>query len=218
MTTQNQTTPESVLARNHDKIIKLQEYVSAHMIDRPYHNYKHALDATAAYQSIGHSEKLTSEQLFIGSSAMIAHDLISMPGNKYNEEQTIEEVRRLAPRFGYNSYEVSEMSKIIYATKVGVEPSSLLEMIAKDADLDNLGRREFFERSEALRQEFGVKNRLAWWQDSLNFLMQHRYYSETAKSLRNDGLNLNKFLLNNIIEATLDMVPAKSEELFGEVK
>lgn len=217
MTKNNQFAPESVLQKNAEKLSKLQEYVVANMINRPYHNIKHIQDTIDSYALLAQKEALTAEETFLGLSAMTAHDLICIPYRTDNEERTIEKVKEVFPKLGYSSEEIEIITPIIYATKLSVEPKSKLEMIAKDADLSNLGRDDFYEKNEALRVEYGIEKRLYWLKRSLDFLLQHRYYTKSAKELGNEGKKKNILSINDLIEATLDIAPSKiSEILRGE--
>jgi hypothetical protein len=65
----------------------------------------------------------------------------------------------------------------------------LLEEILADADLDVLGRKDFFPRSEALRQEsanFGREiGQKEWHEGQLALLKSHEYFTTAARTLRN---------------------------------
>src|SRR3989344_3686097 len=114
-------TPESVLVSNSTRLNTLDEYVHENMVNRPYHNYAHAKDAAHVFGELAANEGVCTRDAFSGISAMIMHDLITVPFARDNEERTIDEARRLLPLFGYNADEIEQISKIIYATKVGVE-------------------------------------------------------------------------------------------------
>jgi len=208
--------PESVLEKNAEKLVKLQEYVRKNMVQRPYHNYIHAKDAARAYAFYGEREGLSQREIFLGISAMTAHDLICVPYAKDNEERTIEKVREVLPSLGYHPEEVDQISKIIYATKVGVQPKSLLEQIAKDSDLDHLGRGDFLKKNESLRVEWGVKEGLKWLDDTFFFMGRHRFFTKSAQAMRGEGFQQNRFMLNEMIQAVLDLAPGKAADLSEE--
>jgi hypothetical protein len=67
-------------------------------------------------------------------------------------------------------------------------PESLLEKIICDADLDTLGRDDFYETSKALRNELSeqgvVFNEKEWLEFEVNFIKGHEYFTETARNLR----------------------------------
>ena len=78
---------------------------------------------------------------------------------------------------------------MIMATRLPQSPVNLLEEILADADLDSLGREDFWVRSQALRDEiaaFGTNSTdLEWYQGQFNFLTSHRYFTAEARLLRN---------------------------------
>lgn len=59
-----------------------------------------------------------------------------------------------------------------------------------DADLDNLGREDFYEKAELLGREsaiYGVpKSPRAWYEELLPFLESHQYFTKAARHLRQE--------------------------------
>jgi uncharacterized protein len=76
------------------------------------------------------------------------------------------------------------------ATKLPQEPHSLLEQIICDADLDYLGRDDFFKIGDRLYNELVAANIIAnetdWNILQIGFLQKHHYFTATAKGLRDD--------------------------------
>ena len=70
-----------------------------------------------------------------------------------------------------------------------------------EADLDYLGRDDFYPISEGLKKEFLaqgiVKNDKEYDAVQIKFLTAHKYFTETAKSTRDSGKQLR---LQEIIE------------------
>ena len=79
---------------------------------------------------------------------------------------------------------------MIMATRLPQSPRTLLEEIIADADLDVLGRSDFFSRNEALRQELANRGqeigRKQWAEGQLAFLISHAYFTPAAKMLRDE--------------------------------
>ena len=77
---------------------------------------------------------------------------------------------------------------MIRATRLPQSPQSLLEQILADADLDLFGRSDFLERNHKLRVElhaFGnITTDEAWYNDQIRFMQQHRYWTTSARALR----------------------------------
>ena len=75
-----------------------------------------------------------------------------------------------------------------FATK---KPTTLLEKILRDADLDYLGRDDFHERSNQLKQELMerdmVRSAEHWDELQIKFLEKHEFHTETAKKLRKEA-------------------------------
>ncbi len=74
------------------------------------------------------------------------------------------------------------------ATKMPRTPETRLEEILADADLDNLGRSDFLQRSLDLRKEWGTFGRQwtdqEWYISQLEFMAGHRYFTASARQLR----------------------------------
>ncbi|MCY1378022.1 hypothetical protein D3C87_1448270 [compost metagenome] len=77
---------------------------------------------------------------------------------------------------------------MIMATRIPQMPQNLLEEILADADLDYLGRDDFFTIGDRLYEElsvFGmVSNEWDWNVLQVKFLEAHHYFTDTAIRLR----------------------------------
>jgi hypothetical protein len=64
-------------------------------------------------------------------------------------------------------------------------------MIVVDADLDVLGRDDFWLRNEDLRAELSLNGHQMsdeeWYRNQLQFLESHEYYTDRARKLRQKG-------------------------------
>ncbi len=65
-----------------------------------------------------------------------------------------------------------------------------MEYIICDADIDKLGRKDFFERSNDLRKElmnYGVKmTDKQWYTHQIELLKNHKYYTKSAQETRDE--------------------------------
>jgi len=77
------------------------------------------------------------------------------------------------------------------ATHPSVSPKTKLEKIVCDADLDYLGREDYLPISQNLFRELFEKNRVKsleeWHKRQIKFMEKHKYYTETARIMRNDN-------------------------------
>src|SRR5690606_14143605 len=80
----------------------------------------------------------------------------------------------------------------LVATELGPKqiPTVPLSKYLLDADLSNLGREDFFERSELLRQELGVDQDLFLVQCK-RLIESHEWLTPAAKRLREEGQQKN---------------------------
>ncbi|MBW3000948.1 hypothetical protein KY341_03650, partial [Candidatus Woesearchaeota archaeon] len=130
------------------------------------------------------------ERLILGTAALL-HDIVFEIGAKDNEEKSAYYARKHLPKLGYSVYQNQRVYDIILATKIPTHPKSKLEKIICDADVVNLGREDFFERGEEVRQELGTQNGKAWYKVQLDFLNNHKYYTQSAKKLLDYGVKQN---------------------------
>ena len=83
------------------------------------------------------------------------------------------------------------VAAMIQATKTPQSPHTLLEQILADADLDILGRDDFWEKNLSLRAELasqdGPVGDEEWYRLQLAFLRSHQYFTSSARTLRDAG-------------------------------
>ena len=77
------------------------------------------------------------------------------------------------------------------ATKMPQRPKNLLQQIICDADLDYLGRNDFFILSEKLHKEF-IEYKIAcndeeWKKSRIAFFQSHTYFTKSQNERRNAG-------------------------------
>jgi uncharacterized protein len=77
---------------------------------------------------------------------------------------------------------------MIRATRIPQSPKTILEQVICDADLDYLGRSDFYTIGEGLFKEFLhqgiVHNDMEWNQLQIKFLDAHRYFTKSANVKR----------------------------------
>ena len=164
---------------------KLQSELSQ---DLYYHGVHHVLDVLKAAGELGRKENLSEADQELLNIAVLFHDSGFTVSTKNHEELGCEIVMQNLPGFGYNPNEIESICGMIRATKVPPQPKNLLEKIICDADLDYLGRDDYFKISSTLYKElisYGkLTNEKDWYQLQEKFLSNHSYFTETADMLR----------------------------------
>lgn len=157
-----------------------------------YHDVPHTLNVEKAVMRYGKLEGIADDEMTLLRTAALYHDAGFIRQYHSNEDFGMSMAKNSLPEFGYTENQIEIICKIIEATKLDIEPRTLLEEIMCDADHDYLGRPDYHIISKKLRQEmseFGTDmSDEEWINYQLNFLEnQHKYYTETAKNIRTYG-------------------------------
>lgn len=120
--------------------------------------------------------------------AALYHDTGFMYVYQNHEERGCELARNQLPGFGLTEKSIDNICSIIMATKIPQSPQNLLQQIICDADLDYLGRDDFFFIGEKLRKEmvaYKFINGLKEWEErQWSFLQSHHYFTKTSQQAR----------------------------------
>jgi uncharacterized protein len=182
---------------------RLETEVPAHFV---YHDIWHTTqDVLPAVIRLGRLASLEDEAIQLLQVGAAFHDL-GFIVNQVNHELTGARIAaQILPNYDFDSRRIERIMGLILATRLPQSPRNLMEQILADADLDVLGRDDFLERNELLRREmFANGHRLstrAWTEEQLQFLRQHEYFTEAARSLRDAGKTRNIALLRARLEA-----------------
>ena len=154
-----------------------------------YHGLWHTLDVVEQTHRIALSEGVhDKEHLQLLETAAYFHDAGFMETYQNHEEKSCEIARNTLPLFEYNSFQINLVCAIIMATKIPQSPDNHLSQILCDADLDYLGRDDFFIIGQRLYQELLhkeiVQNQDQWNQIQIGFLEKHQYFTNTNNQLR----------------------------------
>ena len=158
----------------------------------PYHDRNHTLDVfEAAYQSAKHHQITAEDQLILCSAALL-HETGMAEGHRDHEEKSIAFAQNTLPALYYTKEQIEHISQLIRCTKMPQSPFDLLSQILCDSDLDYLGRSDYVEKSEKLRQEWIINDgfspdRKVWLEIQVQFLKEHHYFSLYSQKKRNEG-------------------------------
>jgi uncharacterized protein len=169
-----------------------------------YHSLSHTRDGVVpAVEQLARLEGIQGEELMLLITAAYFHDLGHIEGPQNHEMTSIRITEENLPRFGYTSDQIRKITALILSTRMPQTPSSHLGEILADADLDVLGRADYFERNLDLRNELasgGVTySDLEWYRAGIELLGNHRYFTNSAKSLRDAGKQRNLEALVNLV-------------------
>lgn len=153
-----------------------------------YHSVDHVLDVYNAAEKIGTAENISADDMKLLLTAAWYHDSGFLKGAKGHEEESCRIARETLPGFDYQPNEIEQICGMIMATKIPQSPKNHLEEILADADLDYLGREDFFAIGNLLFQELlnfdVIKTVQVWDELQVSFLESHHYFTKTALGLR----------------------------------
>ncbi|NHA03788.1 phosphohydrolase [Mucilaginibacter sp. HC2] len=169
-----------------------------------YHNADHAVDVYTASKQLAQNEGINDHETELLLTAALFHDSGFLAGQKDHENKSCDNARLYLPNFGYTGEDIERICDIIMATKMPQSPHDHLGEIICDADLDYLGRNDFFVLSKKLFSELeitdGLKNEQDWDKLQIVFLKNHHYFTKTAIEQRNPVKQLH---LEEIIKRTV---------------
>ena len=167
---------------------KLREELKPELL---YHSIEHTFDVLESAERIGTLENINGHEITLLKTAALFHDsgmLIQYIGH---EEASTVLTKKYLPEFGYSDDDIKIINDMIMTTKLPQSAQTHLEKILCDADLDYLGRDDFFMIAHRLQYEWNKleinqTNLLTWYKLQYNFLTNHKYFTKAALSTRDE--------------------------------
>ena len=154
-----------------------------------YHNVAHSVDVITQCMAIAKAEGITDEETLTDLHiAAIYHDAGFIFVYNGHEEKGCEMAREQLPGFGVTNASIENICTLIMATKMPQSPANHLHKIICDADLDYLGREDFFSISSNLCKEVLAykiaDNKMEWKERQMLFLQSHTYFTQSSRQNR----------------------------------
>lgn len=170
-----------------------------------YHSVAHTRDEVApAVKELGLAEGVSDDELLLLLTAAYFHDLGYIERIDGHEAIGVRIARQVLPGMGYTPDQIEAIGKLILSTRLPHAPTSHLDMILVDADLDHLGRKSFWQRTNDLRREFAAAGTTMsdrdWYERTLAFMNEHHYFTASAVRLKLDRKKRNVAVLTRLIE------------------
>ncbi|MGI4022384.1 MAG: HD domain-containing protein [Janthinobacterium lividum] len=160
-----------------NKLSKLPPHLS-------YHSIEHTQDVYDAAEKLGKQENISDYEMKLLLTAAWFHDSGFLKGAQNHEEESCRIAKQFLPDYNYTTEEIDRICGMIMATLIPQSPKNHLEEILADADLDYLGRDDFFTIGDKLFAElsiFGFLNTTDEWNRlQVCFLESHHYFTPTA--------------------------------------
>lgn len=166
----------------------IRDLLSKEMPKLPYHNVTHIYDVLDASLKIAASEGINEDDVRLIRIAALFHDAGFIRSAANHEEHGAQMAREMLPTHGLTSDQIDVIASLIIATRIPQTPATSLEKVLCDADLDYLGRDDFYSIGgtlfEELKAQGAVETEREWNLVQRTFLHSHRYHTEFARNNR----------------------------------
>jgi len=156
-----------------------------------YHSIEHTKSVYESTSLLAGTEGVTGKDLILLETAALFHDAGMLTGYADHEMLSVSLMTEVLPAYGYSAEEIEKISGLILVTRLPQNARTLMEEIICDADLDYLGRKDFFIHSFQLKLEWeqhGIRKSTLkeWFEGQVQFLLSHHYFTKSAIRLRHE--------------------------------
>lgn len=152
--------------------------------DLYYHGIHHTMDVLHVCNQYIRREKLGQHDSSLLRLAALFHDIGFIESMKEHEINGAKIAAQMMPEYGFSPEDIKKVQGLILATRIPQSPANYLEKIICDADLDYLGRNDFYQISDLLGKELevygNIKSKMEWNKLQIGFLEAHQYHTEFA--------------------------------------
>lgn len=185
------------------KTFILQKMASELTNKLTYHGLHHTLDVLKITSELCKAENISRKNTTLLKTAALFHDCGFTETYTNHEEKGCEIARRHLPEFDYEDDDIEKICGMIMATKIPQSPKNILERIICDADLDYLGRDDFYSIGNTLFEEFKVYNVIndekSWNRLQVGFIGNHNYFTKTTLKRRENKKQKHLKELKNLV-------------------
>lgn len=150
-----------------------------------YHSPEHTLDVLQQAEFLGNFETLSPREALLLRIAALFHDTGFVLSAEDHEVNSCRFAEPYLDLLQLSSEEKEEVRKAIMATRLPQTPQNRIGEILCDADLDYLGRADFFPIGQLLFRELQASGKVStlehWNNIQIAFLRQHRYFTEFSR-------------------------------------
>ena len=169
-----------------------------------FHSLEHSIDVLHSAILLNRLEKINEKDSILIETAAIYHDAGMIRKYMDHEAVSAQLAREVLPMFDYNEEEIEQVASLIMVTTMPQFARTPQEKVLCDADLDGLGREDFFITSFQLQLEwkiYGVMDTslCEWIKFEIEFLENHKYFTPSAIKLRVEQKERNLQALKDLL-------------------
>lgn len=181
-----------------------------------YHNLDHTRYVVQSVEEIGRASDISEKEIEKLIIAGWFHDLGYMEGSDNHEERSMGIASDFLSKLDVPHKKIEKIQSYIAATKMPQKPSNLEEMVMCDADLSHFANEDFFNKTEALREEIcETKHKLGkkkWMKLTLGFMQSHEYFTPYAREKYGPAKQDNMLKIIKKLASLKDDKPDEEEE------
>ena len=167
-----------------------------------YHSYNHAIEVMERSIYLWEKESLEKNEIEMIAIAWLFHDTGFIIQYDKNEPIWAKIAQNYLKSILYDRDKIKIIERLILATNPEYKnPKDIYEKIIKDADMDNLGRKDFFEKGHSLKREIEIIKNIKirdpnWNHWQVDLLKEHQFETQTQKTERDyvKGKNLEEMI------------------------
>lgn len=150
-----------------------------------YHDINHTIDVLESSERLLNAESVPEDGQLIVKTACLFHDSGMLRTYMGHEEASCEIAKEVLPGYDYPTETIETICKMIITTKLPQSAETITEKIICDADLDYLGRNDFYMISHRLKHEWEIHHIMEislkeWYQLQVDFLKNHQFFTKSA--------------------------------------
>lgn len=153
-----------------------------------YHSLEHTLDVLKVVNQAISREGISGREAKLLRLGTLLHDIGFTVSTDAHEKHSAAIARQYMEELEFPEEDIVIVEGIIAATHIPQQPKNKLEEIICDADLDYLGRSDFWTKSNLLYEELKhlgkIRNKREWNAVQIAFLEKHFYHTEFGKYFR----------------------------------
>jgi uncharacterized protein len=147
-----------------------------------YHSPAHTAHVIEKAEYICRQENVDGKELYLVKTAALFHDIGFIRQTHNHEEIGCTIAREKLAGYSFSPEEIDLITGMIMATKIPQHPTTLLEKIVADADLEYLGTDQFYPISQNLYREFrhyDPQLTISRFNEiQVNFMRRHHYHTD----------------------------------------
>ena len=190
------------------RLSDLEEHVVSMMTNTAlnmfFHNFKHTMEVYKNVGMLAQQEGVDDEEILLLKTAALLHDIGYSIAYEADISNASEEIsREFLPAFQYKPQQIDRITKLMKASHYDSKPKDIGESIMHDANHLYYGQTGYPRLVlNLLLEEEEHKtsvDRIEWMQNQSNRLINHQFYTQSAKSMINMTMDQQITNLYNLI-------------------